>query len=94
MTSSESRRFPGQADRGQSSYFEAFELAKSQLGPTHPVRLGLALNYSVFFYETTASPDRACQLAKQVQPTNAPAIGLIPSRASRPFRKPLGWPGE
>jgi 14-3-3 protein epsilon len=35
------------------------------LAPTHPIRLGLALNYSVFNYEILGSPDRACQLAKQ-----------------------------
>ena len=52
-------------------YAEALEIAKAQLPPTHRVRLGLALNYSVFFYEIATSPDRACQLAKQVATTAA-----------------------
>ncbi|KAJ7014610.1 hypothetical protein NC653_004044 [Populus alba x Populus x berolinensis] len=37
----------------------------SDLSPTHPIRLGLALNFSVFYYEIMNSPERACHLAKQ-----------------------------
>ena len=33
---------------------------------THPIRLGLALNYSVFYYEIKNKPERACELAKKV----------------------------
>lgn len=50
----------------QKAYQEAFDIAKSKMQPTHPIRLGLALNFSVFYYEILSSPDRACHLAKQV----------------------------
>jgi 14-3-3 protein beta/theta/zeta len=49
----------------QKSYQAALDIAKEQMQPTHPIRLGLALNYSVFFYEIVNAPDRACHLAKQ-----------------------------
>merc|ERR1712055_279298 len=49
----------------QKAYQDAFEISKSKMQPTHPIRLGLALNFSVFYYEILNSPDRACQLAKQ-----------------------------
>ena len=51
----------------QKAYQEAFEIAKSKMQPTHPIRLGLALNFSVFYYEILNSPEKACQLAKQVR---------------------------
>ncbi|CDS42880.1 14-3-3 protein zeta:delta [Echinococcus multilocularis] len=47
------------------AYEEATEIANEKLSCTHPIRLGLALNYSVFYYEIMNSPDRACQLAKK-----------------------------
>jgi 14-3-3 protein beta/theta/zeta len=53
-------------EKSQQSYQEAFDIAKEKMQPTHPIRLGLALNFSVFYYEILNSPDKACQLAKQV----------------------------
>ena len=53
-------------DNSERAYDEAFQVAKGEMQPTHPIRLGLALNYSVFFYEIKNAPDRACQLAKGV----------------------------
>lgn len=53
------------AEASLVSYQAATELANTELSPTHPIRLGLALNFSVFYYEVLNMPDRACQLAKQ-----------------------------
>jgi len=47
------------------AYQSASGIASSDLPPTHPIRLGLALNFSVFYYEILNSPDQACQIAKQ-----------------------------
>ena len=47
------------------AYQSASQIAQQELPPTHPIRLGLALNYSVFYYEILNSPDKACHLAKQ-----------------------------
>ncbi|CAK9293924.1 unnamed protein product [Gordionus sp. m RMFG-2023] len=49
----------------QEAYTEAFDISKEKMQPTHPIRLGLALNFSVFYYEILNSPDKACHLAKQ-----------------------------
>ncbi len=53
------------ADASLEAYKSASEVAVTELPPTHPIRLGLALNFSVFYYEIMNSPDRACHLAKQ-----------------------------
>ncbi|KPP76267.1 14-3-3 protein theta-like [Scleropages formosus] len=49
----------------QDAYQEAFDISKKDMQPTHPIRLGLALNFSVFFYEILNNPEQACILAKQ-----------------------------
>ncbi|KAJ8013417.1 hypothetical protein DPEC_G00053050 [Dallia pectoralis] len=48
----------------QDAYKGAFEISKNDMQPTHPIRLGLALNFSVFYYEILNSPEQACKLAK------------------------------
>ncbi|KAJ6335520.1 hypothetical protein OIU78_012198 [Salix suchowensis] len=53
------------ADQSLKAYEAATSTAISDLPPTHPIRLGLALNFSVFYYEILNSPERACHLAKQ-----------------------------
>ncbi|KAK8964276.1 14-3-3-like protein GF14 iota [Platanthera guangdongensis] len=46
-------------------FIAASNTANTDLPPTHPIRLGLALNFSVFYYEIMNSPERACHLAKE-----------------------------
>jgi len=53
------------ADQSLKAYETASTTAETDLSPTHPIRLGLALNFSVFYYEIMNSPERACHLAKQ-----------------------------
>jgi 14-3-3 protein epsilon len=55
----------GAATAAHDAYKTATDVAQTELTPTHPIRLGLALNFSVFYYEILNSPDRACHLAKQ-----------------------------
>ncbi|XP_028994771.1 14-3-3 protein zeta-like [Betta splendens] len=52
-------------ENSQQAYKEAFNISKTEMEPTHPIRLGLALNFSVFYYEILNSPDKACELAKK-----------------------------
>jgi len=53
------------SDNSLQAYKAASEIAEKDLPPTHPIRLGLALNFSVFYYEIASSPDSACRLAKK-----------------------------
>jgi len=53
------------AESTMVAYKAAQDIALAELAPTHPIRLGLTLNFSVFYYEILNSPDKACNLAKQ-----------------------------
>ncbi|CAH1261422.1 YWHAE [Branchiostoma lanceolatum] len=50
--------------KGDCHRYLADDLAMAVLAPTHPIRLGLALNFSIFYYEILNVPDRARRLAK------------------------------
>jgi 14-3-3 protein epsilon len=53
------------AEKAKEKYETATKTAIEQgLPPTNPIRLGLALNYSVFYYEILNQPQEACTLAK------------------------------
>ena len=50
----------------EDAYKEAQAIAKDEkLTATHPILLGLALNFSVFYYEIQNQPGEACKLAKE-----------------------------
>ncbi|CAN4092371.1 unnamed protein product [Withania somnifera] len=53
------------AEDTMNSYKAAQEIALTDLPPTHPIRLGLALNFSVFYFEILNSSDKACSMEKQ-----------------------------
>ncbi|KAJ7565736.1 hypothetical protein O6H91_02G072800 [Diphasiastrum complanatum] len=53
------------ADHSLKAYQAATSTAVTDLAPTHPIRLGLALNFSVLYYEILNSPETTCHLAKQ-----------------------------
>ncbi|KAF9167095.1 14-3-3 protein [Actinomortierella ambigua] len=51
------------SDHAKAAY-EAATTTALKLDPTHPIRLGLALNYSVFQYEILNEPREACRTAQ------------------------------
>merc|ERR1712113_1337264 len=52
------------AENARLAYEDAQKVAEKDLAVTHPIRLGLALNYSVFQYEVLSNPDEACKMAR------------------------------
>ncbi len=54
-------------DKASEAYSRAQEASIESLASTHPIRLGLVLNYSVFFYEIANEQNKACELAKKVR---------------------------
>ena len=54
-------------ENSQRSYEEAYNIAKEKLSPIHTIRLGIALNFSVFYYEILGEVETACKLAKEAR---------------------------
>ena len=52
------------AKKALEAYNQATEKANGDLKTTNPIRLGLALNFSVFYYEIMNEPTKACEMAK------------------------------
>ena len=56
----------GDKENSKRAYEAAYENAKRSMKPANPILLGLALNFSVFYYEIMNSPEFACHMAKKV----------------------------
>jgi 14-3-3 protein epsilon len=57
------------------AYKVASAIARLELSPAHPTRLGLALNLSVFFHDILHSPSLACRLANAAYNDGATELG-------------------
>ena len=51
-------------NEAEKAYKEAYEIAEKEISITNSTRLGLALNYSVFYYEIKNKREEACNIAK------------------------------
>ena len=56
--------FPTTCDKAEKVYKEAYEIGNKDLPITNSIRIGLALNYSVFYYEIKGLKEEACNIAK------------------------------
>mmetsp|Transcript_29433 Transcript_29433/g.41039 ORF Transcript_29433/g.41039 Transcript_29433/m.41039 type:complete len:89 (+) Transcript_29433:583-849(+) len=56
---------PEYTKKGQEAYVKAKEMVTKYLPTTHPLRLGLMLNYSVYEHEIKQNKELACKVAKE-----------------------------
>ena len=52
------------AESAHTAYQAMAEVVEKDLVVTHPICLGLALNYSVFQYEVLSNQEEACKMAR------------------------------
>ena len=65
------------------AYKISFEFIKSNLDACHPIRLGLALSYSNFFYEILLMPQHASDIAKDAFDSALMDMELIENNQKR-----------
>ena len=58
------KEFEKTCSKAEKVYKEAYEIANKDMPITSSIRLGLALNYSVFYYEIRGLKEEACNIAK------------------------------
>lgn len=65
------------------AYASASQVAQGQLKPANPIRLGLALNFSVFYNEVYHEPEKACTVARKAYDDAAPLLEDLPEEEFR-----------
>ncbi|VDO03531.1 unnamed protein product [Rodentolepis nana] len=63
------------------AYKQATEVAEKEMPTTNPIRLGLALNFSVFYYEIMNDPNHACELAKKAFEAAVAELDSLPEES-------------
>jgi len=66
--------------QAQAKAFDSYQIALNDgkdLPPTDPILLGLALNFSVFYYEIMNDKDKACEMAKKYFDAAIPLIDKL-----------------
>ena len=70
--------------KGLLAYEAATDVATNELPSTHPIRLGLALNLSVFYYEIMGNPAKAAAVAKNAFDE---AIGAVDALSEESYKE-------
>ncbi|KAL5969180.1 14-3-3 protein zeta [Taenia solium] len=69
------------SDNSLTAYKAATDVAEADMQTTHPIRLGLALNFSVFYYEIMNNPKRACELARKAFDDAVAELDTLPEES-------------
>ncbi len=70
----------------ETAYTKAKDLAKA-MAPTNPLRLGIALNLSVFYFEVVEDPDKACDTAQVAFDEGSDALASLDEASRRESSK-------
>ncbi|KAL8426072.1 hypothetical protein Efla_007345 [Eimeria flavescens] len=75
--------FDSVVQKALEAYEQASKIADEGLPEGHPVRLGIALNFSVFYFEALNDQTKACELAKAAIGTPESALSALPEDQAR-----------
>ncbi|KAM7540867.1 hypothetical protein Aperf_G00000022556 [Anoplocephala perfoliata] len=72
------------AENALKAYKNAFEIASGNLNATDPLRLGIALNFGIFYFDIVHCVDRACKI---VQAAYDDAVAELDNLSEEPHKK-------